>query len=58
MRHWRFIGCGITLLLLGTIHEMGEVDHRFMIYHDEIGRDKMFAVYTARLDALQQGIYP
>ena len=37
---------------------MGEVDPRFMIYHNEIGRDKMFAVYTARLDALQRGIYP
>jgi hypothetical protein len=29
-----------------------------MIYHDEMGRDKMVAVYTARLDALQQGIFP
>lgn len=26
-----------------------------MVYHDEIGRDEMFAVYPARLDALQEG---
>jgi len=28
---------------------------RFLLYHDEIGRDGWFAVYTARLDALQSG---
>lgn len=45
------------MLLSGTILTMGVLsDDRFMIYHDEIGPDKMFAVYTARLDALQQGI--
>jgi hypothetical protein len=47
------------LLLSGTITKMEEADRRFMIYHDqEMGRDKMFAVYTARLDALQRGITP
>jgi hypothetical protein len=25
------------------------------VYHDEIGRDDLFASYTARLDALQPG---
>jgi hypothetical protein len=28
------------------------------MYHDEIGKDDLFAVYTARLDALQPGEYP
>jgi hypothetical protein len=31
------------------------IDKRFMVYHDEIGRDDLCAVYTARLDSLQQG---
>ena len=31
------------------------VDKRFLLYHDEIGRDDLFAVYTARLDSLQPG---
>jgi hypothetical protein len=26
------------------------------VYHDEIGRDDLFAVYTARLDSLQPGL--
>ena len=28
---------------------------RFLVYHDEIGRDDLFAVYTARLDSVQPG---
>jgi len=28
---------------------------RFLVYHDEIGKDDLFAVYTARLGALQPG---
>jgi hypothetical protein len=31
------------------------IDERFLVYHDEIGRDDLFAVYTTRLDSLQQG---
>ena len=31
------------------------INKRFLVYHDEIGRDDLFAVYTARLDSLQQG---
>jgi hypothetical protein len=54
---WRLTGLVTILGLSGKMVQRMVSDDRFMVNHYEIGRDEMFAVYTARLDALQEGIF-